>query len=1196
MKLSDFITYDKGFQVSVNIAFDFSSKDKIASLIPTDSVCRYVEEIVKDVIVQSPKRAKLLVGPYGTGKSHITLAALSSMWFKERDSYARLVAAYRNQGLEFADTFEHFAADGPKLLPVIISGSSADLQHSLLYSLRNALRFAGLEALMPSTNYEGAIEVINRWQSLYPDTLQKLEDLSGLTAESIKSKLGNMDTSVYQLFIDLYPLLTSGSAFDSLENASVIDIYEKVLASLKTKGISGIYVVYDEFSKYLESNIETASVEDTKLLQDFAEKCNRSGSDQQLHLLLISHKSLSNYIDSKLPKDKVDGWRGVSGRFVELEIRNNSNQSYELISNAIVKDKSSWTKWLKADNCAIESRIEKAKKRYVGSGLLTKDNEDLVAYGAYPLHPLTAFLLPELSGKIAQNERTLFTFLCSPEKNSLVPVLANEAFFIGPDAVYDYFEPLMKREYYTSSVHKTYELAEIALRKLDQNTLESRIVKMLALIEIVARYEAVEPTRQTIRDVYTDCGYSESELDAALERLAETDSVVYLRQSDSFFKLKESSGVRVDMEVEDRADALRSKMTPCEILNRRCRTKALYPSQYNDNNDIVRYFSCGFASFSDLNGLREGIKPKGLADGDGYVAAVYIESPDQMKDLDDLAERLSSAKMSVYVAPRQYVDISEALYKLEAAAELKLAAINDSVLAEEYEIIIEDYEEIVNSFIDGYFSPEKNASKYFIDGRRKNKVVRRRRLSDMMSELCEKAFPHTPRITSEALNKNQPTGTALHSRAKILVGLCAQNLEPSLGFVGNGQETSMMRSALENTGLIEKIEDAPKVNIGHASTEADYVMDVIEQFIASADHSSFAVLYSALTELEGGIGMRRGPVPLFIALALRKHRDALLITKEGEERTFSAETLEDIDSDPAAFELSLLNWNQEMADFARALGGLFGCAATISKADVVEALRRWYVKLPQLVRIAKEDHSGLGLSKSQLKIHQAFLQCLRNQSLSSDELLFSKLPSIFGLDINDAALIRAIRDEKEFCDDYATLVHEELAKEIKSLTAPHAPVEASLDSSLRDWIEGLGSVGAKRVFSGANNAIISAIKGSTPDEKTTVARIAKAATSLRIEDWNDARFGDFKALLSAAIAEAENCKEKNDGKSSGNLAISFMGSTGDIEERTFESVEYSSRARMLKRSIEACMSEMGGAVNPEEKRQVVFDVLKELCK
>ena len=52
------------------------------------------------------------------------------------------------------------------------------------------------------------------------------------------------------------------------------------------------------------------------MLQDFAEKCNRSG-EYQLHLMLISHKEISNYIDS-LPKQKVDGWRGISERFLHV--------------------------------------------------------------------------------------------------------------------------------------------------------------------------------------------------------------------------------------------------------------------------------------------------------------------------------------------------------------------------------------------------------------------------------------------------------------------------------------------------------------------------------------------------------------------------------------------------------------------------------------------------------------------------------------------------------------------------------------------------------------------------------------------------------------------------------------------------------------------------------------------------------------
>ena len=126
----------------------------------------------------------------------------------------------------------------------------------------------------------------------------------------------------------MYPQLTAGSVFNPFLGFDIAELYSSVVRSLKAKGYQGIYVVYDEFSKYLEANIQEASVSDTKMLQDFAEKCNRSGKEQ-LHILLISHKEIANYID-RLPKQKTDGWRGVSERFKHIHMRAEYAQTYEL--------------------------------------------------------------------------------------------------------------------------------------------------------------------------------------------------------------------------------------------------------------------------------------------------------------------------------------------------------------------------------------------------------------------------------------------------------------------------------------------------------------------------------------------------------------------------------------------------------------------------------------------------------------------------------------------------------------------------------------------------------------------------------------------------------------------------------------------------------------------------------------------------
>ena len=61
----------------------------------------------------------------------------------------------------------------------------------------------------------------------------------------------------------------------------------------------------------------------------------------QLHLMLISHKEITNYIDT-LPKQKVDGWRGISGRLKQVYLNNNFSQTYEIISSAIQKNGAIW--------------------------------------------------------------------------------------------------------------------------------------------------------------------------------------------------------------------------------------------------------------------------------------------------------------------------------------------------------------------------------------------------------------------------------------------------------------------------------------------------------------------------------------------------------------------------------------------------------------------------------------------------------------------------------------------------------------------------------------------------------------------------------------------------------------------------------------------------------------------------------------
>lgn len=1192
--MQEFIKPNEDFQSSVNIGFDLGNVKKIESLIPTAAVCRYVQVLLEDVISKSGQRAKLLVGAYGKGKSHIALTALSALYMKTPDPFKKLTEAYSYNDPEYAQIFSEFIESGPKLLPVVISGNSTDLSRSFLYALRDALNDTGMEEVMPKTNYSDALETVLRWKNDYPDTYNRLQERLGVSGKRIESALRNFDATTYSLFVDNYPALTSGGTYDALQNADVIETYKTVLKAISAKGYAGIYVVYDEFSKYLESSISSASLDQIKLLQDFAEACNRSQQDQQLHLLLISHKNLSNYIDANLPKDKVDGWRGVSGRFVEIEIYDNGDQSYELMACAINKNKALWQVYLDSH----EAELFEIESRYIARGLFDESGAEFAVFGCFPLHPTSAFLLPRISEIVAQNERTLFTFLSAREAKSL-PSRAQagdiQGAYVTPDYIYDYFEPLLRKEQKGSPAHSLYSLARKALLGLGDGCLESRVLKCVALVSLVSQFNQLPPTKDAIFSIYLDAGYSLEQVSDALDALVRQDSVVYLKRNNDYIKIKESSGVDIEEEIEREAQSLKTKRNIESILNDYQSGRALYPSRHNADYKITRYFDCLFKSEETLNALFSG-RDKIQYEGDGAVVAVIPSKESTMSEIaTQIKEHGKEYPTTVFVVPRNFRRIDEFAYGYAAALSLKDKAKNDDVLRDEYDIAIEDYAEILSSYIADFFWPDRKASQYFIEGVKKNSVFHRKKLSSLLSDLCDQVYCDTPIINNEVINKNAPTGIALTSRAKILSALCAKNLEPNLGFVGNGQETSIARSVLSVTGVVENFDSNPVLSPQKESSTVGKAVGKIEAFLRNANGQKLSDLYDKLTEPQFHIGAKRGPIPILLALVLREYRESLCIKKGSIECPIDKKTLEDIDASPEQFTVSRIDWDEDKAAYVYEVGEIFGnCAEGAGKEKVVEQARSWFVALPQFTRVSKIDHVKTE-EEAFGSEHSALFKALSQPVVNANEFLFEILPKAFDCLSTSHSLTLKLRKEVRFCDDYIDLTVENIEKRIQPLFSDALSPQESLYSIILNWKESLSQAAMNHVFSGSGNRIMNALENFTPDASTSIKRLAKAVTSLRIEDWDDALYARFFLLLEEFVEEVqlfENDLSDNPGQGQ---SICFATKAGTTETRTFETIECSPRGRLLKNQIESSIEEMGHSISKDEMRQIVFDVLKELC-
>ncbi|EHO18265.1 hypothetical protein HMPREF9466_02222 [Fusobacterium necrophorum subsp. funduliforme 1_1_36S] len=587
--MNKMISVSSGFQYSVNIAYDLYDDNKLKNFIPTRSSLLLLESILLSTDDDSTNRARILVGAYGKGKSHIVLTILSVLMQRDYRLFEKLSEKLTDFP-KINQLVHNYYDSNKKIFPIIITGANTSLTQAFILSMQRALSESNLTDIMPETNYQAAVSTIERWSKEFPDTLVEFERLADTKHQNFIKLLKNYDVDSYRLFEELYPLLTSGSTFNPFLGFDVVELYESVAKGLKEKGYSGVYVVYDEFSKYLEANIKTASVSDTKMLQDFAEKCNRSGS-LQMHLMLISHKEIANYIDV-LPKQKVDGWRGISERFEHVHLNNNFSQTYEIIRTVIRQDKDLWEVFYRK-NEGIFTDLYKTYNQHQIFSDTSKEDIKLTIEGSYPLHPVSTFILPRLSERIAQNERTLFTFLSAKGENTLSSILDeridNKIEFVTPDQIFDYFEPLFKKEVYSDTLHEQYVLTKKILERIEENDLETRIIKTISLIYILEQFEKLSPTPAEIVKIFS-IKYSKDDVSSAIENLINNECVVYLKRNNGFLKLKETSGINIREKINEVVEKEKNSLRIKDVLNDNNFDSYMYPAKYNDEREMTRFF------------------------------------------------------------------------------------------------------------------------------------------------------------------------------------------------------------------------------------------------------------------------------------------------------------------------------------------------------------------------------------------------------------------------------------------------------------------------------------------------------------------------------------------------------------------------------------------------------------------------------
>ncbi len=297
-------------------------------------------------------------------------------------------------------------------------------------------------------------------------------------------------------------------------------------------------------------------------------------------------------------------------------------------------------------------------------------------------------------------------------------------------------------------------------------------------------------------------------------------------------------------------------------------------------------------------------------------------------------------------------------------------------------------------FVAGYTQPGRGDMAWWHCGEA-IPLTRKSQLSEKLSEICETVYTRTPHINNESINKNVLPRTARNSRAKIITGLLANELSPNLGLIGTGQDVSMMRSVLIVTGILRDPTDAPALNMTPPDERMRSLLCTIQKFFAQSARKggmSFVELYNTLTRPENNIGLKRGVIPVFIAVVLHGIKRGLVIQRDGAEIRITAELLANINDDPMPYTVTLEDWTDEKAAYLAQLEKLFSLHIVEAEKSLnaftylTQAINRWYMALPQYAKTLSLP------DKSKVR----FMASLRQPDINPREYLFETLPAIFG--------------------------------------------------------------------------------------------------------------------------------------------------------------------------------------------------------
>lgn len=936
MKLSDFIHVNTHYTRSINLERDWSSEDVLRSYIPTTRSLHVLSRIIATLNGNAMPRAWALIGPYGSGKSSfaVFLSHLLGNKSPQTRKYAQeiLQASDPKLGRKLHDETNQKTGH----CTILLTGSPEPLGKRLLHAI-----------------YKGANAYWQGRRGRPPRIILKLEQA--------------ISTGTYT-------------------TSEIIELLSELQNAIADSNGNGILIVIDELGKFLEFEARHHRVNDIYLLQAIAERAC-SECIVPLNVVVLLHQSFEQYARG-LGETLKNEWQKVQGRFESIPFLESAEQVLRILRTTILQKFDKRTKKIIADTThSIVKTLSNAKALPNGMDINTAWE---LFQGCYPLHPVTLLVLPVLCQRVAQNERTLFSYLGSTEiygfKDSLSKLEWNNGPlpWILPWEIYEYFilnQPNVVSDHLT---HRRWTEVVTAVERLgDVHESEVRFVKTIGLFNIMGQQGGFKASEEILSLCDSEVSaYSKKKISKILSQL-ESKSIITFRKYSGEYRVWQGSDFDPQAALQNELSQL-AELGLADVLNEQKPLLPIVARRYTIATGSLQYFRPLFLDSRSLENAK-------IAAGYPHILIFLSESPENDKALIQEAKKISGG-INIAAICKNGAEIRQAIIEViglirvqRNSQELSNDPVSQRELRDMLNAAILFEQQLIKNILN---EPDRN---HWFWGEQELSIKNKRALQIELSKILETVFNQTPLIHNELINRDKPSTSAIAGRNKLFAAMIDHGHVPNLGIQKYPAEKAIYKSVLLATALHRHCDGLWKFCEPPVDKDSCRILptwQAINKFIERSEQWPLPIS-NLFVELQyPPYGVKAGLIPiLFMTAYLSRQHEIALYEEELFCPTFNIEILERLIKKPESFSIQLFRLSGMRASiYEKYMKVIVGSKkSTPNLLEVVRPMAKFMMRLPEYTK-----HTN-SISKEAQNFRAVFFV-----AKSPANLLFTEIPRACG--------------------------------------------------------------------------------------------------------------------------------------------------------------------------------------------------------